>query len=92
MPKINNIMYGYCGLICEFCKVKLNNFCRGCDVHVDFCIFAKCARYRELKSCLSCKDFPCKIHIDGFNWQTEEYGEIKWKVYSDILLNIFKLS
>lgn len=90
MPTINNVMYGYCGLLCEFCKSKINGFCGGCDAYINVCMFARCAINREVKNCFNCKDFPCKLHINGFDWHTEEYGKIRWKVYSDILLNMFK--
>lgn len=90
MPSINNVMYGYCGLFCEFCKNKLNGFCRGCDAHFDECMFAKCVVDRRVKCCLNCKDFPCELHVNGFDWYTEDYGKIRWKVYSDILLKMFE--
>ncbi len=90
MPRINGILYSYCGLVCSFCKAFREGECKGCDVHAGVCEFAKCCIRRGLRCCFECKDFPCKLHSEGFIWETEEFGKLKWKVYSDVFLSIFK--
>jgi hypothetical protein len=90
MPKINGVVYGYCGILCSLCKAYLSNQCPGCDIHVDRCLYASCAIQKNVKSCLSCSIFPCRLHIEGFDWNTEEFGRVRWKVFSGIFIDVFK--
>ncbi len=88
MPRAGDVIYSYCGLICSYCKALLSGFCEGCDAHVDECLYAKCARSRGVKTCLSCRDFPCRLHLEGFKWETEEYGTLQWKVFSEVFMEL----
>ena len=88
MPRVNGILISYCGLVCEYCKAYLTGKCGGCDQHVNECPYIKCAIERNVKTCLSCKFFPCKLHREGFTWETEEHGKLKWRVYSDVFMEI----
>ncbi|MET1160361.1 MAG: DUF3795 domain-containing protein [Thermoprotei archaeon] len=90
MPRVNGVLYGYCGLLCEYCKAYLAKECPGCDAHADQCEFIKCAREKNVKICLACRDFPCQLHKRGFTWYTEEYGKLQWRVYSDVFIRIFE--
>ncbi|MEM2214628.1 MAG: hypothetical protein QXD66_05310 [Candidatus Nezhaarchaeales archaeon] len=90
MPRVSNVLYSHCGIICSFCKAFVQGDCRGCDAHIDACDYIKCCLKRRLKCCFDCIEFPCKLHEEGFTWETEEYGPLKWKVYSDVFLRIFR--
>ena len=89
MPRVNNIYISYCGLVCQFCKAYVNKRCEGCDVHIEACKYANCAGRKNLRCCLECKDFPCKLHREGFVWETEEFGKLNWKVFSEVFLRVF---
>ena len=91
MPKVNGVLYGYCGLLCEFCKGYIEGMCPGCDAHTSLCRYVQCAIESRVKTCLACPSFPCKLHLEGFYWDTEEFGRIRWRVFSDILLKIFSV-
>jgi len=88
MPKLGDVLYAYCGLLCELCPAYVKKLCEGCDAHVDTCLFAKCAIEKGVRCCFECTKFPCQLHKEGFMWETEEYGKLKWKVYSEVFLNI----
>jgi len=42
MPRVNNILISYCGIICEYCPAFRFKRCNGCDEHVNECEFIKC--------------------------------------------------
>jgi len=86
MPRVSNVLVSYCGVVCEYCPAYRKKLCPGCDPHVDECEYIKCAINRNVKSCLLCSRFPCSLHEEGFEWATEEYGKLMWKIYSDIFL------
>ncbi len=90
MPRVGNVLISYCGIVCEYCPAYRLGKCPGCDAHAEYCEFIKCTKRRGVDNCLLCSEFPCKLHIEGFNWVTEEFGELKWKVYSEIFLQIMK--
>ena len=90
MPKIDNLLISYCGVICQYCPAYRRGLCLGCDAHVGECKFARCVRERGVGNCLLCSEFPCKLHTEGFEWLTEEYGKLRWKIYSNIFLQIMK--
>ncbi len=90
MPRAGSIMVSYCGVVCEYCPAYRKGLCPGCDQHADECEYIKCALDRNVENCLLCDEFPCKLHEEGFDWTTEEYGKLKWKVYSDVFLRIMK--
>ncbi len=90
MPKVNGILISYCGIICEYCPAYRKKLCPGCDAHANECEYIKCLNKRGVNNCLLCTDFPCKLHENGFKWTTEEYGELTWKVYSNIFIELMK--
>ena len=90
MPKVKGLLVSYCGLVCEFCPAYRDGECPGCDPHADACEYIKCARGRGLTSCFLCEEFPCRLHEEGFIWRTEEFGELRWKVYSSVFTSVMK--
>ncbi len=86
MPKVSESLVGYCGVICEFCPSFTSGSCQGCDAYADECEFIKCATKREKISCLACEDFPCKLHFEGFDWEVEKLGKVRWRVYDQVFL------
>lgn len=90
MPKVENVLCSYCGIVCSFCKAYTKGLCEGCDAHADECEYIKCCIAKGIKCCLQCEEFPCTLHFEGFPWETDEYGKLRWKVYSDVFLEIFK--
>ena len=91
MPLIRGVLVSYCGLTCEFCRAYsgMGGSCGGCDAHAEECEFAKCARRKGVVTCLSCAEFPCRLHREGFEWESEELGKVAWKPFSDVLLEYF---
>ena len=89
MPEAVGVLVSYCGLVCSFCPAYRLGSCRGCDAHVDECFFAKCASGRGLRCCFFCEEFPCRVHREGFEWETLEFGKLRWRVFSDVFLSIF---
>jgi len=90
MPRVGEILVSYCGIVCSYCPAYRKKLCSGCDAHADECRYIKCAVARGVKSCLLCPEFPCRLHREGFKWYTEEYGELVWRIYSDVYLSIMK--
>ena len=87
---MKDVFISYCGIICEYCPAYRARKCPGCDSHADSCKYIACLMERNVRNCLLCPDFPCKLHLEGFEWETSEYGKIRWKVYSDIFLKIMQ--
>lgn len=90
MPRASDVLYSYCGIVCNFCKALVQGDCKGCDFHVNSCEYAKCCLSKGLRCCLECEGFPCKLHEEGFTWSVEGLGTLNWRVYSDVFLRIFK--
>jgi len=90
LPKAENIVYGYCGVTCSFCRAFRKGLCKGCDEHKDTCEYARCCITRGIESCLQCSEFPCKTHRDGFDIEIEGAGRIRWRVYSEVFMEMFK--
>jgi len=89
MPELSGVLYGYCGVLCELCPAYVRRkTCNGCDTYADECRFAKCAIEKGVKCCFECIEFPCQLYREGFTWETEEHGKLKWKVYSKVFLDI----
>jgi len=64
--------------------------CEGCDAHESECRYIQCLKKHGNKNCLLCNEFPCKLHEEGFNWETTEYGVLKWKIYSEVFIDLMK--
>ena len=90
MPKVNGLLISYCGLVCEYCPAYRFKKCPGCDFHEDKCQFIICLKRKGVNNCFLCGDFPCKLHMDGFKWETNEFGTLTWKIYSDIFTELMK--
>ena len=77
---------GACGVACSVCKYYLSGECPGCRELP--CPIRLCAEKKGVKSCLTCKEFPCKLHTEGYDLDLSEItGEdrvVKYKVYSKI--------
>lgn len=89
-------MTAACGVDCEVCDLKARNKCGGCvpgnhpramerseeikQVMGAYCPAMKCAAERKQPYCLSCEEFPCKVHY-------------KWEIpYSSRLLKLIEKS
>jgi len=88
MPELEGLLISYCGLACQLCRAYIRGLCEGCDAHVEECAFAICASGKGLKCCLSCEDFPCELHRKGFDWESPTHGKLKWRVFSDVFLDV----
>ena len=88
MPEFRGLLIGFCGLACQFCRAYERGLCEGCDAHVGECAFAICASKKGIKCCLSCEGFPCELHREGFDWETPTHGKLRWRVFSDVFLDI----
>jgi len=71
-----------CGLYCGECTAFLNGECLGCrsDLGLSkeyrkYCKIYQCSSGKNLKTCLECKDFPCKI-FDFF--KAEKLEDSSW--------------
>jgi hypothetical protein len=58
-----NITIGKCGLACGLCK-HYNLRCLGCEKenlakHV--CLIFNCAEEKNVKYCLDCEEYPCRL-------------------------------
>jgi len=71
-----------CGLYCGECTAFLSEECLGCrsDLGLSkeyrkYCKIYQCSSDKNLKTCLECKDFPCKI-FDFF--KAEKLEDSSW--------------
>ncbi len=89
IPEVKGLKVSYCGLVCEYCIAYRKGACPGCDAHVDSCEFIKCLKSKGEDNCLACDGFPCRLHREGFEWPTEEFGVLRWRVFSKEFLDFF---
>ena len=95
---MKNTLISYCGICCSECPSYRDKFCLGC-LKLEGCKIAECAKSKKKKCCFSCKEFPCKLFEDGFDWNLDEFplmkefkiGTVKWKPYSKEYLMLFKI-
>ena len=58
--------YGKCGNACEIC-MHFDSGCKGCQIEnesdlIDYnCVIYKCAIEKNVQSCFSCGEYPCKL-------------------------------
>ncbi len=89
----------YCGICCSLCPANRAKECLGCP-ELEDCRIIKCAQSKNIRYCFLCKEFPCKIFEDGFDWNLDEIpnlkkyklGTVKWKPYSREYIELFKLN
>lgn len=67
-----DLMFSLCGLNCELCTMKLDNYCPGCGGGAgnQGCSIAKCSlRYGNIEYCYLCHEYPCEKYkgIDNFD-------------------------
>jgi len=67
-----------CGLYCGECTAFLNENCGGCrsnhglsQEYRNFCKIYACSSNKEFKTCIECREFPCKF-FNFFKAQTLE--------------------
>ncbi len=95
-------LISYCGICCSLCPAFREKECPGCQKLLELygrCEIAKCASSKNIKCCFLCKDFPCKLFEEGFDWNLDEIPEfkefklgiVKWKPYSKEYIKLFKL-
>jgi len=71
--------------MCPAYKVK---DCPGC-LQLDECRIVECAKSKGIRYCFSCKEFPCRLFEEGFDWDIS--GEpLVWKPYGDAYIKFFK--
>jgi len=67
-----DLSFSLCGLNCELCTMKLDNYCPGCgggDGNQG-CSIAKCSlQYDSVEYCYQCSEYPCEKYegIDEFD-------------------------
>jgi hypothetical protein len=50
-----------CGLNCDFCRLYMNDECKGCGVGKKAsCNLIECCKDKGLAFCSLCSDFPCE--------------------------------
>lgn len=89
----------YCGICCSLCPGYRAKTCPGCK-QLKECKIVQCAESKKQECCFLCKDFPCKLHEKGFDWNLDKIpelkkynlGTVKWKPYSKEYIKLFKLS
>ena len=95
-------LISYCGICCSLCPAFREEKCPGCQKLLALygrCKIAKCARSKNIECCFLCKDFPCKLFEEGFDWNLDEIPEfkefklgiVKWKPYSKWYIKLFRL-
>jgi len=80
-----------CGLYCGGCTAFLSGECLGCrsdgglsKEYRKYCKIYQCSSNKNLKTCLECKDFPCKIFdffkaekLEDSSWFLDVWGNMK---------------
>ncbi|RLJ06670.1 MAG: hypothetical protein DRP16_04890 [Candidatus Aenigmatarchaeota archaeon] len=89
----------YCGICCSLCPAyRATNTCPGCPELKD-CKIVQCAESKNIRYCFLCKEFPCKLFKEGFDWNLDKIpslkefnlGTVKWKPYSKWYIKLFEL-
>ena len=92
------ILISYCGICCSVCRSYKKKQCPGC-LKLEKCEISKCAKSKKIRYCFSCKEFPCKLFEEGFDWDLDKFpalkdfklGVVKWKPYSKEYIQLFKI-
>ena len=93
-------LISYCGICCSLCPAfnRKTKTCPGCPELKD-CKIVQCAESKKIRYCFLCKEFPCKFFEEGFDWNLDEFpdlkefklGVVKWKPYSKEYIKLFKI-
>ena len=67
-----DLSFSLCGLNCELCSMKLDNYCPGCGGGAgnQGCSIAKCSlQHNSVEYCYQCSEYPCDKYkgIDEFD-------------------------
>ena len=93
------LLISYCGICCSICPSFRLYKCPGCP-ELKECKIVQCAESKNIRYCFLCKEFPCKLFEDGFDWNLDEFeslkkfkiGVVKWKPYDKEYIRLFKLN
>lgn len=96
LPK--NLLISYCGICCTLCPSFRKKQCPGC-LKLPECEIGKCAKSKKQRCCFLCKEFPCKLYEEGFDWNLDKFddlkkfklGIVKWKPYDKEYIRLFKI-
>jgi hypothetical protein len=58
-----DLSFSLCGLNCELCTMKLDNYCPGCGGGAGYqsCSIAKCSKQHDsVEYCYQCSEYPCE--------------------------------
>ena len=91
-------MISYCGICCSLCPAYKSKNCPGCP-KLKNCKIVQCAESKKIKCCFSCKEFPCNLYEEGFDWDMNEFpllkpyklGVVKWKPYDKCYIKNLKI-
>lgn len=92
------LLISYCGICCSVCRSYKKKQCPGC-LRLEECEISKCAKSKKIRYCFSCKEFPCKLFEEGFDWDLDEFpdmkefklGIVKWRPFSKEYIQLFKI-
>ncbi len=91
------MLISYCGICCSLCP-SYEKYCPGCP-ELEDCRIVCCAKSKNIRYCFRCKDFPCKLFEEGFDWDLDKFpdlkkyklGVVKWKPYDKEYIRLFKI-
>jgi len=77
-----DLIFSLCGLNCELCTMKLDNYCPGCGGGAgnQGCSIAKCSLQHDgVEYCYQCSEYPCEKYesIDEFDSFITHRNQIK---------------
>lgn len=77
-----DLSFSLCGLNCELCTMKLDDYCPGCGGGVgnQGCTIAKCSlQHDNVEYCYQCSEYPCEKYegIDEFDSFITHRNQIK---------------
>jgi len=76
-----------CGLACEICN-NFNMECLGCEnenSNNKRCVIFNCSTEKNIKYCLQCNEYPCRLMIGLSKSYCPIYSEIKLKKTKQLL-------
>ena len=79
-------MIARCGLACEICK-HFNKECLGCEKENSFsnrCLIFNCSKEKNIKYCLQCKEYPCRLMVGLSKSYCPIYSELKSKLTNQL--------
>ncbi len=96
--KNDKMLISYCGICCSLCPGFRSEECPGCEELSD-CKIHICAEEKNNRYCFLCEEFPCDLFEKGFDWDLNEYsnlkefnpGIVRWKPFSNTYIKLFKM-